>query len=123
MQSFDWIKDTPHFSDEQLEELLSTEDKTAIETLRKRAVSTVFKIYKNSIYVRGLIEFSNYCKQGCYYCEMCIRDRCTPCREGNRQMYKLLEKFTNCTATLEAVSYTHLDVYKRQLLEDWTIPI
>lgn len=68
MQFFDWIKDTPHFSDEQLEELLSTEDNTVIEMLRKRAVSTVFKIYKNSIYVRGLIEFSNYCKQGCYYC-------------------------------------------------------
>lgn len=29
--------------------------------------------------------------------------KCTPCREGNRQMYKLLEKFTNCTATLEDI--------------------
>ncbi|MDO5154657.1 MAG: [FeFe] hydrogenase H-cluster radical SAM maturase HydE [Eubacteriales bacterium] len=26
------------------------------------------KYYRNSIYIRGLIEFSNYCKNDCYYC-------------------------------------------------------
>lgn len=26
------------------------------------------KIYGNTIYIRGLIEFSNYCKNDCYYC-------------------------------------------------------
>ncbi len=27
-----------------------------------------FKYYDKSIYLRGLVEFSNYCKQGCLYC-------------------------------------------------------
>lgn len=68
MRSFDWIETTPHFNDEQLVELLSAKDKSIVEALRKRAVQTVSSTYKNSIFVRGLIEFSNFCKQGCYYC-------------------------------------------------------
>lgn len=68
MQAYDWIKNTSQFTDEQLEELLSTQDPNAIESLRKRAVQTVSSNYNKSIYIRGLIEFSNYCKEGCYYC-------------------------------------------------------
>jgi len=26
------------------------------------------KIYGNDVYIRGLIEFTNYCKNDCYYC-------------------------------------------------------
>ena len=26
------------------------------------------QVYGNEIYVRGLIEFTNYCKNDCYYC-------------------------------------------------------
>ena len=25
-------------------------------------------IYSNKVYIRGLIEFTNYCKNNCYYC-------------------------------------------------------
>ncbi len=34
----------------------------------ERAVETKKKYYGNKVYVRGLIEFSNYCRNNCYYC-------------------------------------------------------
>ncbi|MGV8906313.1 MAG: [FeFe] hydrogenase H-cluster radical SAM maturase HydE [Acetobacterium sp.] len=34
----------------------------------KEACLVAQKIYGNGIYTRGLIEFSNYCKNDCYYC-------------------------------------------------------
>ena len=36
--------------------------------LYKRAYEVRYEHYKNSVYVRGLIEFSNYCKNPCNYC-------------------------------------------------------
>lgn len=53
-------------SDSELRELLSKNDCDAelfssADTIRK-------KIYGDSVYIRGLIELTNYCKRGCYYC-------------------------------------------------------
>lgn len=36
--------------------------------LYKKARKTADRIYGNSIYVRGLIEFTNYCRNNCFYC-------------------------------------------------------
>jgi len=36
--------------------------------LYKKARAVADRIYGKSIYVRGLIEFTNYCKNNCYYC-------------------------------------------------------
>ena len=44
---------------------LSKEDKLY---LRERAQLTARKQFGNKIYTRGLIEFTNYCKNDCYYC-------------------------------------------------------
>ena len=38
------------------------------EYLYEKAYSVRYENYKNSVYVRGLIEFSNYCKNDCSYC-------------------------------------------------------
>lgn len=38
------------------------------EYLRERAQHTAQKHFGNQIYTRGLIEFTNYCKNDCYYC-------------------------------------------------------
>jgi biotin synthase len=38
------------------------------EYLFSKARDTAYKYFRNRIYVRGLIEFSNYCKNNCYYC-------------------------------------------------------
>lgn len=54
------------FTDEQLVALI--DDETATETLGLEADKIRRKNYGDEVYVRGLIEFSNYCKNDCYYC-------------------------------------------------------
>ena len=59
------------------------DDKTA-KTLRKLADKIRREIYGNKIFVRGLIEISNICKNDCFYCgirhgnQNCERYRLTP---------------------------------------------
>lgn len=43
------------------------------------------QVYGNQIYVRGLIEFTNYCKNDCYYCGIRRSNR-------NAQRYRLTEE-------------------------------
>ena len=56
------------FSDKELREILLSEDKDFLEELYKEARETAKVTFSNKIYIRALIEFSNYCKEGCYYC-------------------------------------------------------
>ena len=53
---------------DELALLLTTEDKEGIQYLREQARQTAQDIYGNQIYIRGLIEFTNYCRNDCYYC-------------------------------------------------------
>ena len=39
-----------------------------LEVLRKKAQKTALQSFGKSIYIRGLIELSSYCKNDCYYC-------------------------------------------------------
>ena len=55
-------------SKEELRELLTTRDDTMISYLFSRARKVTTERFGNKIYIRGLIEFSNYCKQNCLYC-------------------------------------------------------
>ncbi len=52
----------------ELEYLLQTQDVALLEELRERADAVRRTIYGNQIYMRGLIEFTNYCRNDCYYC-------------------------------------------------------
>lgn len=56
------------FSDKELREILLSEDKNFLEDLYRNARETAKATFSNKIYIRALIEFSNYCKEGCYYC-------------------------------------------------------
>ena len=50
--------------------------------------------------------------------KMCIRDRYNEAHEKrgtNKQGDSVMEMITVTAKTVEAVSYTHLDVYKRQV--------
>ena len=47
--------------------LINNRDKCR-EYLTKRAFAVRNKVFGNSVYIRGLIEISNYCKNDCYYC-------------------------------------------------------
>ena len=49
-------------------ELLLTDDQGLLEDLYASAREVQKKWYGNKVYVRGLVEFTNYCKNDCYYC-------------------------------------------------------
>lgn len=55
-------------TDNEIMEILLSKDEIALKKLNKKAQEITKSIYGNRIFLRGLIEFSNYCKQGCYYC-------------------------------------------------------
>ena len=64
----DKLKSTRDVSDAELEALLATEDEEALAYLGSCAREVREKIYGKAVYIRGLIEFTNYCKNSCYYC-------------------------------------------------------
>lgn len=87
------IKGRRDISIEQLEYLLITEDKDCLEMLREEAVQTAQKIYGNQVFIRGLIEFTNYCKNDCYYCGIRRSNHCA-------DRYRLTkEEILSCTDT------------------------
>ena len=56
-------------SDDELRMLISTDlsdDETLL--LRHHADALRQQIYGTDVYIRGLIEFTNYCRNNCYYC-------------------------------------------------------
>ena len=53
---------------EQLHKLLETDDMQAVDYMRKRASEKAHETYGNQVFIRGLIEFTNYCKNDCLYC-------------------------------------------------------
>ncbi len=62
----DKLAETKNLSDEELSLLIETSIPldylfTVADNIRK-------KTYNNHIYIRGLIEITNYCKNNCYYC-------------------------------------------------------
>ena len=57
--------------------LIENRSKEAAELLANLAVDTRKKIYQNTVFIRGLIEISNICKNDCLYCG--IRKRNQSC--------------------------------------------
>ena len=60
--------DTHSLSVEEYESLLNNITDEEKEVLKREATKLAKSIYGNKIFARGLIEFSNYCKNNCYYC-------------------------------------------------------
>ena len=67
-QIIEEIKQTKNITKEQLDILLHTEDERIIEYLYEQARNVSVEHFGKQIYIRGLIEFSNYCKNNCFYC-------------------------------------------------------
>ena len=66
-----------------IEHLLTTSDPTAIDDLFAQAGRIRDEIYGRKVFMRGLIEISNHCKNDCLYCGIrrsnaCRRYRLTP---------------------------------------------
>ena len=85
VEIIDQIKNEQTIYREQLQTLLATTDEQAINYLRDTARNVADDIYGKQVFIRGLIEFTNYCKNDCIYCG--IR-RSNP----NAQRYRLTEE-------------------------------
>ena len=55
-------------SREELTMLLSGREKTDTDYLFDLTRQTALAAYGKNVYLRGLIEFTSYCRQNCYYC-------------------------------------------------------
>ena len=70
-------------SQEEYKFILDNHTNEDISFARDLAVKIRRSVYGNSVYIRGLIEITNYCKNGCLYCginranKSCIRYRLT----------------------------------------------
>lgn len=62
------IREHQSISREQFETLMTCEDAQVIDFLHQQAREVANGIYENKVYIRGLIEFTNYCKNDCLYC-------------------------------------------------------
>lgn len=85
-------------ADELLRILENTEDED-IAYLQKKAHAVRLEQYGSSVYMRGLIEFTNYCKRNCLYCGI---------RAGNSkaERYRLREdEILNCCKTGYELGY------------------
>ena len=62
------LKNNKVLEKEEFVHLLQNRNKMIADILKNEAVALRKEHYGNKIYVRGLIEFTNYCKNDCYYC-------------------------------------------------------
>lgn len=77
----------------QWKELLLTTDQDVLDELYASAREVQHKWYGNQVFARGLIEFTNYCKNDCYYCGI---------RRGNQEAcrYRLTkEQILGCCSS------------------------
>lgn len=75
---------------DELLQLVKTQDKDALEYLRSSAEEQRQEFYGRDIYIRGLIEFTSFCKNDCYYCGLRKSNK-------NAQRYRLSkEQILDC---------------------------
>ena len=55
-------------SDEELLALITMEDREADRYLAQQAAQVRDRVYGKRVFIRGLIEFTNYCRNDCNYC-------------------------------------------------------
>ena len=77
-------------TDEEFEKLILCEDKETTEYLASKAREVREAVYGKEVYLRGLIEFTNYCKNDCLYCGIRRSNK-------NADRYRLTdEQILNC---------------------------
>lgn len=89
-QWIDKLKREHHLKDEEYRTLLTNFDKETLDYANQQAQVVSLEQFGHNIYIRGLIEVSNYCRNNCYYCGI---------RKGNplAKRYRLnLEDILDC---------------------------
>lgn len=92
--------DTHDLTKDEFAELVrAADDPETAALLREEAVKLRKQYYGNKVFTRGLIEFTNYCKNNCYYCGI---------RAGNKnaERYRLTkEEILECCAEGYALGF------------------
>lgn len=89
----DKLEQTHSLEVSEYEFLLGNYCNEVYEYAREKAVRTANEIYGKKVYIRGLIEISNFCKNDCYYCGIRKSNK-------NAQRYRLTkEEILSCCET------------------------
>ena len=64
----DKVKRRQDITLEEFRVIMETASKEEMDYLASTAREVADSIYGKNVYVRGLIEFTNYCRNDCYYC-------------------------------------------------------
>ncbi len=86
----DRLRRNQTLTDAEFQQILQTQEEESLEYLYQNARQVCDIHYGKNIYARGLIEFTNYCRNNCYYCGI---------RRENRkaERYRLTEEdIINC---------------------------
>lgn len=81
----DFLSENHYLSEEEYLFLIKNRNEETAGYLRQKADEVRKKVYNNKIFIRGLIEISNICKNDCYYCGIRSSNK-------NCERYKLSEK-------------------------------
>ncbi|QNU67415.1 [FeFe] hydrogenase H-cluster radical SAM maturase HydE [Ruminiclostridium herbifermentans] len=89
----DKLYNTQNLDREEFLNLLNNFDTNISEYLFSKSREVALKHFGNSIYTRGLIEFTNYCKNNCYYCGIRSSNK-------NTERYRLsIDEVLSCCKT------------------------
>lgn len=83
------LNTTSSLDTDEYEYLMDNRDEEAAALLKDYAVKKRQEIYGNKVFIRGLIEISNICKNDCYYCG--IRKSNTNCQRYRLTKEEILE--------------------------------
>lgn len=81
----DQLERENNLSDEEFADILVCHDPKFVDVLTEKARAVRERVYGREVYLRGLIEFTNYCRNNCRYCGI---------RSGNKnaKRYRLSEE-------------------------------
>lgn len=99
MHLVDKLRKNKILTKDEFIELLLCKDIKTISYLREKAVEVRKEIYGEDVYIRGLIEISNFCKNDCLYCGI---------RKSNKkcERYRLnKDDILNCCRTGHALGF------------------